>query len=67
MMQEYIIFNLFINLQRGRGGGKCLMKCSWLDVVFRLVYVPLFLVYFVIFATSSGEGEEISGLIPYNA
>ena len=66
-MQEYIIFNLFINLQRGRGGGKCLMKCSWLDVVFRLVYVPLFLVYFVIFATSSGEGEEISGLIPYNA
>jgi len=53
--------------EAGRGGGNCLRKCLWLDVVFRLVFVPLFLVYFVIFVSSTTKSnhEEIEGLIPY--
>lgn len=53
--------------EAGRGGGNCLRKCLWLDVVFRLVFVPLFLVYFVIFVSSTTKSnhEDIEGLIPY--
>lgn len=52
--------------ENGRCQNRCVKKLAWLDVVFRLAFIPLFLVYFVIFATSSGdETANIEGLVPY--